>query len=109
MKLVIYIYVNLDKPQKSGLEVWVVARSKKPSRVDIFKGEICDHFLKYIDKNNLTQLALAKKLKLNTALMSKIMRHQFDEFSIDRLLKLLEKIRPDLTPTLKKTRPKSKK
>jgi hypothetical protein len=80
-----------------------VEKLGKLDKVDGFKVEICRHFIKYLSENQMEQQALAKKLKLNPALMSKIVRFQFQEFTIDRLLRLLGPIRPDLIPILKKS------
>lgn len=72
-------------------------------KIDRFKVEICGLFVRYLSENKMEQQVLAKKLQLNTALMSKIVRFKFQEFTIDRLLRLLEPIRPDIVPVLKKS------
>lgn len=60
------------------------------SLVDKLKYELCRNFIIYIQENQLTQKELADKLSIDPALMSKILRYRFDDFTIDRLVRYLE-------------------
>ncbi len=65
--------------------------------VDKLKFELCKSFIAYKQENNLTQKELADKLDIDPALMSKILHYQFDEFTIDRLVKFLENLHKDVS------------
>lgn len=69
------------------------------SLVDRIKYELCRNFVIYLVENDLSQKELAKKLGIDPALMSKILRYHFDEFTIDRLVRFLEII--DIEVSLK--------
>ena len=47
--------------------------------------------------HKLNQRQLAQKLEIGEALISKILRSQFDEFTIDRLIKYLETLNVPFT------------
>ena len=67
------------------------------SLVDKFKFDICACFIVYKRENDISQKELAEKLNLDPALMSKILRYRFDDFTIDRLVRLLEILHKDIT------------
>ena len=60
--------------------------------VDLIKRDICAVFIVYKREKNLNQRELAQKLEIGEALISKILRYRFDEFTIDRLVRYLEKL-----------------
>ncbi len=86
-----------------GYKDWVVEKRRKLDKVDSFKVEICRLFANYLEEHQMEQRVLAKKLKLNTALMCRIVQGQYEGFTIDRLLRILGPLRPDLIPVLKKS------
>ncbi len=59
---------------------------------DCIKRDICAEFIVYKREGGINQRELAQKLEINEALVSKILRYQFDEFTIDRLIRYLEKL-----------------
>jgi predicted XRE-type DNA-binding protein len=59
-----------------------------------FRWDICQKFVVYKQKHDLTVEALADILGTDKAKVSKILRHRIDSFSTDRLLTLLEIIYP---------------
>ena len=65
--------------------------------VEKIKHDLCREFVIYLREKSLTQKALAGKLNLDPALMSKILRYRFDEFTIDRLVNLLELLNKDIS------------
>ncbi len=73
------------------------------NQINVLKEQICGYFVGYLESTKATQRNLAKKMKLNGALLSKIVRNQHQEFTLDRLLRLLNVIRPDIVPVLKKS------
>lgn len=66
------------------------------SIVDKAKFQLCEKFVVYKNIHNITQRAMAEKVGIDEALMSKILHYNFDEFTTDRLLKYLSKLYPDL-------------
>jgi predicted XRE-type DNA-binding protein len=60
--------------------------------VDQIKYNICAEFIIYKREHHLNQREFAQKLEIGEALVSKILRYQFEEFTIDRLIRYLEKL-----------------
>ena len=60
-----------------------------------FRWDICQKFVVYKQKHDLTLEAFAKILGTDKAKVSKILRHRIDSFSTDRLVTLLQIIYPD--------------
>ena len=87
-------------------EVWADAerqmRGKLPSRwlpanagpVAITKQRLCERFIIYSDMENITQRELARRLGVTESRVSEILHYHHDHFTIDRLLELLNKIKP---------------
>ena len=59
-----------------------------------FRWEICQKFVIYKQKHDLSIEEFAKLLGTDKAKVSKILRHRIDSFSTDRLLNLLQIIYP---------------
>ena len=59
---------------------------------DKIKYDVCAEFIVYKRENNLNQRELAQKLEISEALVSKILRYQFTEFTIDRQRSYIEKL-----------------
>ena len=68
---------------------------KNATQVDKIKYQICKEFVIYKNASKITQKALAEKIGTDEAIMSKILHYNIDEFTIDRLIKLLTALRPD--------------
>lgn len=58
------------------------------------KHSLCAEFVKYKNRNQLTQKQLAQELHIDEALVSKIVNYSYDEFTVDRLIKYLSVIYP---------------
>lgn len=69
--------------------------SPNPTPLEKFRWDICQKFVIYKQKNELTVEELAKILGTDKAKVSKILRHRIDSFSTDRLLNLLQIIYPE--------------
>lgn len=67
--------------------------------VERIKYDLCEQLVGYKLRNDITQKEMADKLAIDPALMSKILRYRFDEFTIDRLVRYLEIL--DIKVTLK--------
>ncbi|MFN8369559.1 MAG: XRE family transcriptional regulator [Bacteriovoracaceae bacterium] len=68
--------------------------------VEELKYRICEKFVIYLNSRKMTQKELAKLTGIDEALMSKILHYRFDEFTIDRLLKILMSLYQDITLNL---------
>ena len=66
---------------------------KNSSRSDILKYQLCQEFTKVLKEEGLTQVELAIKLKVDKAIVNKIIHHKIEHFSVDRLLDLFSQIR----------------
>ncbi len=74
---------------------------KNASTPDKVKYLICEKIVEYKLKHKITQRALAEKLGENESLVSKVVHYHIDEFTVDRLLKFLNAIYPNITIDLK--------
>ncbi len=75
-----------------GGDDWSFGPGMAETVADKIKYDVCAEFIIYKRENNLNQRELAQKLEISEALISKILRYQFAEFTIDRLLRYLEKL-----------------
>lgn len=76
----------------AGSGDWSLGPGMAESVTDRIKYGMCAEFIVYKRENKLNQRELAQKLEISEALVSKILRYQFTEFTIDRLLRYLEKL-----------------
>ena len=70
--------------------------SKTADPVEKLKHSLCAEFVKYKNKKNLTQKELASELHIDEALVSKIVNYVYDEFTVDRLVKYLSILYPNV-------------
>ena len=66
--------------------------SDDASFVDRIKRDICAELIIYKREHHLNQRELSQKLEISEALVSKLLRYRFDEFTIDRLVRYLESL-----------------
>lgn len=57
-----------------------------------FRFDLCQKFLKYKKSHGITQKEMAKRLGVDEAKVSKILRYRIGEFSTDRLIDLYSKL-----------------
>ncbi len=57
---------------------------------DQIKRDICAELIIYRKEHGLTQRELAQRLDMSEALISKILRYHFQEFTIDRLIRYVD-------------------
>lgn len=69
---------------------------KDADNIDRIKYRLCERFVIYLNGQGVTQKALAKTIGIDEALMSKILHYHYKEFSVDRLIKYLSVIYPDI-------------
>jgi len=100
-------------PSEKELKEARAALAKRPaarmlpanaSSVERLKFSLCEKFVAYLLDNKLTQRELADKIGIDESLMSKIVHYNFDDFTIDRLVKYLSALFPkaDLEILVKK-------
>ena len=78
--------------------------SPNASSVERLKFSLCEQFVSFLLVHRLTQRELAEKLGIDESLVSKIVHYNFDDFTIDRLVKYLSILFPksDLEIVVKK-------
>ena len=64
------------------------------SPVERLKFSLCEKFVSYLLDHKLTQRERAEKVGIDESLMSKIVHYNFDDFTIDRLVKYLSILFP---------------
>ncbi len=68
--------------------------------VERLKHSLCAEFVKYKNQKGITQKKLAAKLGVDEALVSKIVNYAYDDFTVDRLVKFLSVLHPNINVTL---------
>ena len=71
-----------------------LAMPENPTRLEKFRHDIQQEFVRYILKTKISQREMAKIVGVDEGKISKILRNRLDEFSTDRLINLYEKINP---------------
>ncbi len=69
---------------------------ENPTRLEKFRHDIQQEFVRYILKNKISQREMSEIIGIDEGKVSKILRNRIDEFSTDRLINLSEKINPKL-------------
>ena len=74
--------------------------------VERLKFSLCEQFVRSLLDHKMTQRELATELGIDESLLSKIVHYNFDDFTIDRLVKYLSVLFPkaDLEISVKKTK-----
>ena len=73
---------------------------KDASQVEKLKFALCKEFVVYLREKDLTQIELANILEIDPARVSEIVKYKIDLFTVDRLLFLLEILKPKLNITV---------
>ncbi len=77
---------RLDKTQGTSL------LSEDASDLERVKFKVCEQYIKYLQEQEITQVVLAKRLGLDQAVVSRILKYNIKAYTLDFLLKNLEKI-----------------
>lgn len=101
-----------DKELKEARKALAKGIATKPlpkgaSPVDKAKYKICEYFVIYKNDHRLSQRELAEKIKIDEALMSKILHYSIDEFTTDRLIRYLSVLYPKVHVEIKKDTPEA--
>ena len=69
---------------------------KNASKADQVKYKLCEKFVVYLLKHKISQVQLARKLKVDPSRINNIVKYRIDLFTIDKLLDLTEKLEPSI-------------
>lgn len=69
---------------------------KNASKADQLKYKLCEKFVAYLLQHKMTQVQLAKKLKVDPSRINEIVKYRIDLFTVDKLLDLAEKLHLDV-------------
>ncbi len=81
------------KELESAEPTFVLDR-KNASAVDKIKYDLCREFVIYMISNKISQVDLAERLDIDKARVNKIIKYRIEVFTIDKLLSLLNIIKP---------------
>ena len=68
---------------------------KNASKSDRLKYELCEKFVIYLREHNMTQVSLARKLKVDPARINEIVKYRIDLYTVDKLLDLAQALNLD--------------
>jgi predicted XRE-type DNA-binding protein len=66
------------------------------SNVDKVKYQLCKKFVSYLEKEEITQAELSRRLDVDRSRVNWIVKYRIEHFTIDRLYELLEKLDPNV-------------
>ena len=69
---------------------------KKASTADRLKYKICEKFVIYLAEHKMSQVQLAKRLKVDPSRINEIVKYRIDLYTVDKLLSLAEKLHLNL-------------
>ena len=71
------------------------------SDLEKLKYEICKAFVRYKQIHGFSQRDLAKELGINESIVSKVLHYKIESFTVDRLMRFLEKIESKVSVKVK--------
>jgi predicted XRE-type DNA-binding protein len=77
-----------------SVEPTFVLDRKNASAVDKIKYDLCREFVIYMIANKISQVELADRLGIDKARVNKIIKYRIEVFTIDKLLSLLNIVKP---------------
>jgi predicted XRE-type DNA-binding protein len=80
------IRAKLEKVEPSRL------LPKNASKADQVKYKLCEKFVIYLTENEMSQVQLAKKLKVDPSRINEIVKYRIDLFTVDKLMDLAERL-----------------
>ena len=81
------IRAKLEKVEPSRL------LPKNASKADHVKYKLCEKFVIYLIEHKMSQVALAKKLKVDPSRINEIVKYRIDLYTVDKLMDLVERLR----------------
>ena len=68
---------------------------KNASKADKLKYKLCEMFVIYLTEHDMSQVQLAKKLKVDPSRINEIVKYRIDLYTVDKLMDLAEKLHLD--------------
>lgn len=68
---------------------------KNASKADRLKFKLCEKFVIYLTEHNMSQVRLAKKLKVDPSRVNEIVKYRIDLYTVDKLMDLAERLHID--------------
>ena len=68
---------------------------KNASKADYLKYKLCEKFVIYLTENKMSQVQLAKKLKVDPSRINEIVKYRIDLYTADKLMDLAERLHLD--------------
>lgn len=68
--------------------------SKNATTAERIKYKICEKFVSYILDNGVSQIELARQLKMDPARLNEIVKYRIDLFTIDKLVEFADRLDP---------------
>ncbi len=86
--------LEIDKKFKNIEGTLMVGPSSSPA--EKFRWDLCQNLVKFMEENELSQVAFAKLLDVDQSRISEIVNHRVDKVSTDKLIAYNQKINPKL-------------
>ena len=65
---------------------------KNASKADYVKYKLCEKFVIYLSDHKMSQVQLAKKLKVDPSRINEIVKYRIDLYTVDKLMDLAERL-----------------
>jgi predicted XRE-type DNA-binding protein len=65
---------------------------KNASKADQLKYRLCEKIVIYLRENDISQVQLAKKLKVDPSRINEIVKYRIDLYTVDKLMDLAERL-----------------
>jgi predicted XRE-type DNA-binding protein len=65
---------------------------KNATKADKLKYKLCEKFVIYLMEHKMSQVQLAKKLKVDPSRINEIVKYRIDLFTVDKLMNLAERL-----------------
>ncbi len=89
------IFRAAERKMKGRLATKLLSSDSGP--VERAKHELCEHFIRYCQHEEINQRELSKRLQVTESRVSEILHYHHEQFTIDRLLELLHRVKPEVT------------
>jgi len=70
---------------------------ENPTQSQVLKYKLCEQFVVHLREQNMSQVDLARDLKIDTARLNEIVKYKIHLFTVDKLIEYTERLNPDLT------------
>ena len=68
---------------------------KDASKADQLKYKLCEKFVIYLIQHKISQVQLAKKLKVDPSRINEVVKYRIDLYTVDKLMDLAERLNLD--------------